>query len=314
VSAVTAAAEPRPAAAPEPEAVADRARKRNILPYLLLAPGVLWLVIFFLVPIVTAISASVQTGSLDEGFTLTWRWANYSDTFGLYNSEIVHSMIYSVVCTALCLLLGYPLAYFIAFRGGRWKNLLMALVIAPAFTSFLIRTIAWQTILSDHGWVTRVLADTKVTDLMVSAGLLTNNHQLLNTPFAVIFGMVYNFLPFTVLPLYTSLEKIDPRLHEAGADLYCSAYRTWRYVTWPLSLPGVIAGTLLTFIPAVGDYINAYMLGSPNTQVIGQVIENEALRDQFGYPVASAMGVMLTAATLIIVLTYVKRAGTEDLL
>ena len=137
---------------------------------------------------------------------------------------------------------------------------------------------------------------------------------VLNTPFSVVFGMVYNFLPFTVLPLYTSLEKIDPRLHEAGRDLYCSGYKTWRSITWPLSLPGVIAGTLLTFIPAVGDYINAYMLGSPNTQVIGQVIENEALRDVFGYPIASAMGVILTVGTLLIVLGYVKKAGSEDLL
>jgi spermidine/putrescine transport system permease protein len=297
-----------------PPAVDEHRKKRNILPYVLLAPGVLWLLFFFLIPIFTAVSASVQTGSLDEGFSLTWRWANYSDTFSTYNSEIVHSLIYSVACTVLCLLLGYPLAYFIAFRGGRWKNLLMALVIAPAFTSFLIRTIAWETILSDHGPVTRFMMDIKLTNLMAHVGLLTNNHQLLNSPFSVVFGMVYNFLPFTVLPLYTSLEKIDPRLHEAGRDLYCSGYRTWRYVTWPLSLPGVIAGTLLTFIPAVGDYINAYMLGSPNTMVIGQVIENEALRDQFGYPIASAMGVALTVGTLLIVLFYVKRAGTEDLL
>ena len=297
-----------PAAAEEP------ARKRKLLPYVLLAPGVLWLIVFFLVPIITAVSASVQTGSLDQGFALTWRWANYSDTFSTYNSEVVHSLIYSVACTVLCLALGYPLAYFIAFRGGRWKNLLLALVIAPAFTSFLIRTIAWETILADHGPVTRFLVDIKATNVMADLGLITNTHQLLNTPFSVVFGMVYNFLPFTVLPLYTSLEKIDPRLHEAGSDLYCSGYKTWRYVTWPLSLPGVIAGTLLTFIPAVGDYINAYMLGSPNTQVIGQVIENEALRDQFGYPIASAMGVLLTAGTLLIVLFYVKKAGTEDLL
>ena len=189
----------------------------------------------------------------------------------------------------------------------------MALVIAPAFTSFLIRTIAWETILSDHGTVVRVMIDLRLTNLMDHLGLITGNH-VLNTPFSVVFGMVYNFLPFTVLPLYTSLEKIDPRLHEAGRDLYCSGYRTWRYVTWPLSLPGVIAGTLLTFIPAVGDYINAYMLGSPNTQVIGQVIENEALRDVFGYPIASAMGVILTFGTLAIVLGYVKKAGSEDLL
>lgn len=307
----TAAQSAPPTVVQEP---AEHRRRRNLVPYLLLAPGVLWLLVFFLIPIITAVSASVQTGSLDMGFNVTWNWANYSQTFSLYSTEVWHSLAYSIGCTVICLLLGYPLAYFIAFRGGRWKNLLMALVIAPAFTSFLIRTIAWKTILSDHGWVTRALVDVRATNVMVHLGLLTNSHQLINSPFAVIFGMVYNFLPFTVLPLYTSLEKIDHRLHEAGADLYCSVFRTWRYVTWPLSLPGVVAGTLLTFIPAVGDYINAYMLGSPNTQVIGQVIENKALRDVFGYPVASAMGVILTAGTLIIVLGYVKKAGSEDLL
>jgi spermidine/putrescine transport system permease protein len=291
----------------------EHRKKRNIAPYVLLAPGVLWLVVFFLIPIITAVSSSIQTGSLDMGFKVTWDWANYETTFSTYNTEIVHSLIYSIACTAICLVLGYPLAYFIAFRGGKWKNLLMALVIAPAFTSFLIRTIAWETILSDHGTVVRLMIDLRITNLFDHLGLITGNH-VLNSPFSVVFGMVYNFLPFTVLPLYTSLEKIDPRLHEAGRDLYCSGYRTWRYVTWPLSLPGVIAGTLLTFIPAVGDYINAYMLGSPNTQVIGQVIENEALRDVFGYPIASAMGVILTAGTLLIVLGYVKKAGSEDLL
>lgn len=302
------------AAPPSAAGAAEHKKRRNYFPYLLLAPGVLWLIVFFLVPIITALSASVQTGSLDMGFVVSWDWSNYSTTFSRYSTEIWHSLEYSVLCTVLCLALGYPLAYFIAFRGGRWKNLLMALVIAPAFTSFLIRTIAWETILSDHGWVTRILSDLKISNAMVHLGLLTNSHQLLNTPFSVIFGMVYNFLPFTVLPLYTSLEKIDARLHEAGADLYCSAFKTWRHVTWPLSLPGVIAGTLLTFIPAVGDYVNAYMLGGPNTHVIGTVIENEALRDLFGYPFASAMGVTLTAGTLLIVLTYVKKAGSEDLL
>lgn len=305
---ITAQAEP-----PPPQAVADNRKKRNVLAYVLLAPAIVWLVVFFLIPIFTAVSASVQTGSMDEGFALTWHWANYSSTFTTYNSEIVHSIIYSVASTVLCLVLGFPLAYFIAFRGGKWKNLLMALVIAPAFTSFLIRTVAWQTILADHGPVVGFMNDIKLTNLLSDMGWITGDH-VLNSPFAVVCGMVYNFLPFTVLPLYTSLEKIDPRLLEAGSDLYCSAYKTWRYVTWPLALPGVIAGTLLTFIPSVGDYINAYMLGSPNTQVIGQVIENQALRDEFGYPTASAMGVLLTAGTLLIVLFYVKKAGTEDLL
>ena len=301
-------------AAPAPTAPLAPAprRRRRLLPYLLLAPGMLWLVVFFLIPILTSVSASVQTGSLDTGYNLTWRWANFSDVFAQYGVEMWHSLVFSLLCTVGCLVLGFPLAYYIAFKGGRWKNLLMALVVAPSFTSFLIRTMAWKTILSDSGTTVRVLNDLGINRRCPSSGL-TDGHHVLASPAAVVCGMIYNFLPFTVLPLYTSLEKIDPRLHEAGADLYCSAYARWRWVTWPIALPGVIAGTLLTFIPAVGDYINAQLLGNANTQVIGQVIENELLRDIGGYPVGSAMSVILMAGTLLIVLSYVRKAGTEDL-
>ncbi|HEV2347282.1 MAG TPA: ABC transporter permease [Actinocrinis sp.] len=299
---------PRPAANSEP-----RRKKRNRLPYLLLAPTLLWLIVFFIVPIFTSVSASVQEGSLDEGFTLTWRWANYADGWSQYATQFGRSFLFAFLCTVFCLLLGYPLAYFIAFKAGRWKSLLMALVIVPSFTSFLIRTIAWETILSDNGTVVRILRDVGALNVTSALGLTASDH-VLASPGAVVFGMVYNFLPFTVLPLYTSLEKIDPRLHEAGADLYCSPWKTWRRVTLPLSMPGVVGGTLLTFIPAVGDYINAQLLGNPNTKVIGQIIEDEFLHDSTGYPIASAMSVILMAVTLIVVLSYVRKAGTEDLL
>jgi spermidine/putrescine transport system permease protein len=303
---------PAPKPIGEPEA-GPRRGKRNRLPYLLLAPTVLWLVIFFVVPIFTSVSASVQEGSLDQGYTLTWRWANFSDGWSQYSGQFGRSLLFAFLCTVFCLLMGYPLAYFIAFKGGKWKTLLMALVIVPSFTSFLIRTIAWKTILSDNGVVVHVLNDLHLLNFTSAIGFTVGNH-VLASPAAVVCGMVYNFLPFTVLPLYTSLEKIDPRLHEAGADLYCSPLTTWRRVTLPLSMPGVVGGTLLTFIPAIGDYVNAQLLGNPNTLVIGQSIEHEFLQDSTGYPLASALSVILMAATLVIVLLYVKKAGTEDLL
>jgi spermidine/putrescine transport system permease protein len=291
----------------------DRRPRRNWTPWLLLLPGLLWLIIFFLVPILTSVSASVQTGNFDDGFKVTWDWGNYTHAITDYGTQYWHSGIYSVLTTFFCLALGYPAAYFIAFKGGKYKSLLMALVIVPSFTSFLIRTIAWKTILADNGTVVHVLNGTGVLHLTSSLGWTVGNH-VLASPAAVVCGMVYNFLPFTILPLYTSLEKIDPRLHEAGQDLYCNAFSTWRRITLPLSMPGVIGGTLLTFIPAVGDYINAQLLGNPNTNVVGQKIEDLFLRDTQGYPVGSAISVVLMVATLVLVMTYIRKAGTEDLI
>jgi spermidine/putrescine transport system permease protein len=287
-------------------------KRRNWLPYALLLPGLAWLVLFFLAPILFAVSGSVQTGSLDTGYVLAWRWANYPDALRLYWPEFQRSLVYSALCALGCLVLAYPLAHFIAFRTSRWKNLLMALVIVPSFTSFLIRTIAWKTILSDNGTVVHVLNALRVTAVLRAVGLTQGDH-VLASPAAVVCGMIYNFLPFTVLPLYASLEKIDPRLPEAGRDLYCSPWQTWRRVTLPLSLPGVVGGTLLTFVPAVGDYVNAQLLGNPNTTVIGQEIEDLFLRDQFGYPIGSAVSVVLMVGTLLIVLAYLRRAGPEEL-
>jgi spermidine/putrescine transport system permease protein len=307
----TPAAEGRPA---------DRKPRRNLTPWVLLLPGLLWLIVFFLVPILTSVSASVQQGNFDDGFKLTWHWSNYwagngtqSGALKSYWHQYLHSGIYSVATTVLCLGLGYPVAYFIAFKGGKWKSLLMALVIVPSFTSFLIRTIAWKTILADHGVVVNTLNHLHVLSVTRGLGITVGDH-VLASPGAVVCGMVYNFLPFTILPLYTSLEKIDPRLHEAGNDLYCSTFQTWRRITLPLSMPGVIGGTLLTFIPAIGDYINAQLLGNPNTSVVGQSIENLFLRQTDGYPVGSAMSVVMMVGTLALVMLYIRKAGTEDLI
>ncbi|MFI6767236.1 ABC transporter permease [Streptomyces sp. NPDC050355] len=286
------------------------ARKR-LVPYWLLLPGILWLLVFFAAPLVYQASTSIQTGSLEEGFKVTWHFATYWDALGEYWPQFVRSVGYAGIATALCLLLGYPLAYLIAFKAGRWRNLVMILVIAPFFTSFLIRTLAWKTILADAGPVVGVLNSLHVLDVTSWLGI-TEGHRVLATPLAVVCGLTYNFLPFMILPLYTSLERIDPRLHEAAGDLYARPATTFRRVTFPLSMPGVVAGTLLTFIPAAGDYINAELLGSTDQKMIGNVIQSQFLR-VLDYPTAAALSFILMAAILAMVTIYIRKSGTEDL-
>jgi spermidine/putrescine transport system permease protein len=286
-------------------------RRASRVPYLLLLPGVVWLLIFFALPMVFLASQSLQTGSLEEGYRLTWHFATYKNALSEFHTQMIRSFVYAGTATALGLLIGYPLAYAIAFKSGRWKNILLVLVIAPFFTSFLIRTLAWQTILSSNGPVVGFFRWTHLMDLLRSLHLVVGD-DLLSTPFAVVMGLTYNFLPFMVLPLYASLERIDIRLLEAGGDLYAKPFTAFRKVTWPLSLPGVVAGTLLTFIPAAGDYINSKLLGNTNTTMIGQVIDGQFLR-VLDYPTAAALSFTLMLTILIIVAIYVRRAGTEEL-
>lgn len=297
-----------PGSADEPPAVRPR---RRLTPYWLLLPAALWLAVFFVAPLVYQASTSVQTGSLEEGYRVTWHFATYWDVLQQYGEHLLRSFGYAAVATALCLLIGYPLAYMIAFRAGRWRSVLLVMVIAPFFTSFLIRTLAWKTILSDGGPVVGALDALHVLDVTSQLGL-TSDDRLLATPLAVVCGLTYNFLPFMILPLYGSLERIDPSLHEAARDLYATPATTFRKVTFPLSLPGVVAGTLLTFIPASGDYINAQLLGSPNTQMVGNAIQKQFL-NVLDYPTAAAMSFVLMALILIVVTVYMRRAGTEEL-
>ncbi len=298
-----------PAGAP---ASGDAARKRGLVGYLLLAPAGLWLSLFFIVPMISLISTSLYdpSGSLETGYQMTGHVQNYATVLQEYDSQLLRSFLYAGLATFFCMLLGFPLAYAIAFKAGKWKNLLLVAVIAPFFTSFLIRTLAWQLILSDQGWVTQTFNALYLTDLFAALGL-TEQGSLLYSPLAVVTGLTYNFLPFMVLPLYASLEKIDPRLHEAGADLYASPFTTFRKVTLPLALPGLVAGTLLTFIPAAGDFINAQLLGNTQTTMIGTVIQK--LFDGGSYPEASALSVVLMVIIVVLVLFYIRRAGTEDL-
>ncbi|ADI12865.1 polyamine ABC-transporter integral memb rane protein [Streptomyces bingchenggensis BCW-1] len=299
---------PPPAA---PAGVRKAALRKKLVPYWLLLPGILWLVIFFAAPLVYQASTSVQTGSLEEGFKVTWHFQTYWDALTEYYPQFLRSVMYAATATVLCLLLGYPLAYLIAFRAGRWRNLVMILVIAPFFTSFLIRTLAWKTILSDSGPVVGVLNSLHILDVTSQLGL-TEGERVLATPLAVVCGLTYNFLPFMILPLYSSLERIDGRLHEAAGDLYAKPFTTFRKVTFPLSMPGVVAGTLLTFIPATGDYINAELLGSTDQKMVGNVIQSQFLR-VLDYPTAAALSFILMAAILAMVTVYIRRSGTEDL-
>lgn len=273
--------------------------------YWLLLPGALWLVLFFVVPLYALVATSLYdpAGGVDSGYRMTWHVANYIHAIRDYPGPLTRSLVYGSVATALCLLLGYPLAYTIAFKAGRWRNLMLVMVVAPFFTSFLIRTLAWQLILADQG---------VVVDLMRAVHLLGPDSRLLATPVAVVAGLTYNFLPFMVLPLYASLEKIDPRLVEAAQDLYASPFRAFLRVTLPLSQPGVVAGTLLTFIPAAGDFINAQLLGNPQTRMVGNIIQD--LFVQVGdYPAAGALSVALMIVIVVLVSLYVRRFGTEDL-
>lgn len=287
-------------------------RPRNrFTPYWLLLPAGLWLAVFFVAPFFYQASTSVQSGSLEEGFRVTWDFTNYTDALATYAPHFLRSFLYAATATLLCLLIGYPLAYMIAFRAGRWRGLLLVMVIAPFFTSFLIRTLAWKTILSDAGPVVGVLESVHILDVTSQLGL-TGDDRLLATPMAVVCGLTYNFLPFMILPLYSSLERIDHSLHEAARDLYAEPATVFRKVTFPLSLPGVVAGTLVTFIPASGDYINAQLLGSPNTQMIGNAIQKQFL-NVLDYPAAAAMSFILMAIILLVVSVYMRRAGTEEL-
>ena len=277
--------------------------RRRLVPYWLLAPGAIWLALFFVVPMYFMGELALRTGTFNTGFQSAFEVSNFSDALSGHTEQFVRSFVYAGIATLLALAIAYPLAYFIAFRAGRWKALLLVLVVAPFFASFLIRTYAWKTILADEGFIVQAM----------NALSLLPQDRILNTPIAVVTGITYNFLPFMILPLYAALDKIDPRLAEAGADLYATPFTTFRKVIWPLSMPGVVAGTLLTFIPAAGDYINAKLLGSTNDRMIGSVIDSQFIivRD---YPIASALSFLLMATILILVTIYVRRSGTEDLL
>jgi len=276
-------------------------RLSRLVPYLFLTPGGLWLLAFFLVPMLVMASVSLQTGSLGTGYSMSWNFGIYPEAVAAWAPQFLRTILYAFIVTGLTILIGYPMAYAIAFRGGRFKSVLLLLVILPFFTSFLIRTLAWKLILADNGFLLGTLK---------SFGVLDAGFRLIATPIAVISGITYNFLPFFVLPLYVALEKIDPRLIEAANDLYASRLQGFLRVTLPLSLPGLFAGSLLTFIPAMGDFINAELLGSRDTTMIGNVIQRLFLSNN-DYPQAAALSFALMAITLLLIGIYARAVGTE---
>ena len=276
------------------------------VPYLLLFPGFAFLFTFFILPIMNLAQTSTQTPIVggDTGqYEQSFAFSNYINAFLENKEQFGRSFIYASLATIFALAIAYPLAYAIAFKSGKFKNILLVLVVAPFFTSFLLRTVAWKQILGEEGFLVPTLR---------SLNLMGEQTTITSTAVAVVAGMTYNFLPFMTLPLYASLERIDPRTIEASGDLYANAITTFRKVTVPLSMPGVVAGTLLTFIPAAGDYVNAAILGSPNTKMIGNVIESRYFKI-VDYPTAAALSFTLMAAILILVTLYIRKAGTDEL-
>ena len=278
---------------------------RRWIPYFLLGPGVAWLLIFFAIPMGYMAILSLSEGTLGSGFNLTWNFAIYPEVISQYGELFLRSIFYALTTTLITLLIGYPMAYTIAFRGGRFKNVLLLIVVLPFFVSFVIRTLNWRMVLSDNGIVFGTLKD---------LGVLDPAFHFLATPASVIFGLTYNFLPFMILPLYVALEKIDRRLIEAATDLYASRASAFWRITFVLSLPGVVAGSLLTFIPAVGDFINAEIIGAgnPDSIMIGNIIQFKFL-DSNDYPAAAALAFVLVIGTMVLVSIYTRAVGAERL-
>jgi spermidine/putrescine transport system permease protein len=278
--------------------------RAKLAPYALIFPGGLWLLLFFVVPMVTMFSLSLSQGDIIGGYALTWHWDTYVHAFQTYHEQIERSLIYGAITTVVQIIIAFPIAYFIATKGGRHKTTYLYLVLLPFFVSFVLRTVAWKFMLADEGFIFGYLKDW---------GLMSQDFGVLNTSFAVISGLTYNFLPFMILPIYVALERIDPRVLEAARDLYASPVQVFRRVVFPLSLPGVFAGILMTFVPASSDYVNSTVLGGTSTTMIGQVIQRQYL-NQGNHPTASALSFSLMAVLLIGVFTYARLLGTEDVL
>ena len=277
--------------------------RRNLLPYALLSPGLLWLAIFFAVPLYYMAEISLKEGSIESGYRLTWHFETYTDAISNYQDQLLRSFEYAGLSTLIALVIAFPLAYVIALRGGRYKNALLLLVILPFFITYLVRTLSWQTILDDSGWIVSFLK---------TIGLLGDDGRLLATSTAVVAGITYNYLPFMILPLYAALERIDPRMLEAGYDLYGKRRDVIMRLIVPMAMPGIVAGVLLTFIPAAGDYVNAELLGTPQTSMIGNVIQSRYL-EITDYPTAAALSFVLMLLILVMVLVYARFVGTEAL-
>ncbi|MFI0354031.1 ABC transporter permease [Actinomadura sp. 9N407] len=281
-----------------------RARPGRFAPYLMILPGGLWLLAFFAVPLALMFSLSLQTGNLIDGFRQTFHWQNYTDGLATYGDQFARSLWYGLLATVLCIALSYPAAYWIAFRGGRRKTMYLLLLLLPYFVSYILRTVSWKLVLTDNGPILGPLR---------GWGLLPDGFHVLDTGVAVVMGLTYNFLPFMALPIYVALERMDPQLVEAARDLYASRVQAFARVVLPLSLPGVFAGVIMTFVPAAADYVNAEVLGGPRNTMIGNVIQSQYF-DSSAYPTASALSFTLMAILLLGIFAYARALGTRDVL
>lgn len=279
------------------------ARRRKLLPWMFALPGLLWLLLFFAIPLINQAQVSLMTGDPEAGYTLTWAFDTYTNAIRDYKEQFLRSFGYAGAATVIDLIIAFPLAYFMAYKAGRWRNLMLLLVVLPFFMSYVLRTVAWQLILADNGWVVERLKD---------VGLVAENGRVLATGTAVVAGISYNFLPFMVLPLYVALERIDRRFVEAATDLYASRLTAFRKVTLPLAIPGIFAGSLLVFIPATGDYINAALLGTSKQYMIGNVVQSKFLT-VLDYPTAAALSFILMTVILIGIAIYSRLLGTQSL-
>ncbi|MGW0592288.1 ABC transporter permease [Streptosporangium sp. NPDC002607] len=277
---------------------------KRLAPYLLILPGGLWLAIFLVVPMVFMASVSTQEGDVVNGFAQTFNFSVYGDALTQYQTQFLRSAGYGLVATVVSIALAYPMAYWIAFKGGNRKSTYLLLVLLPFFVSFVLRTVSWRFLLADDGMLLSPLK---------SAGLLPEDFHVLQTTFAVIGGLVYNYLPFMILPIYVALERVDPKVVEAAQDLYAAKREAFTKIVLPLSLPGVFAGVLMTFVPMTADYVNAGILGGPENTMIGNIIQTEYLVNN-DYPTAAALSFTLMAAMLIGIFAYAKALGTENVL
>lgn len=278
--------------------------RATVAPYLMVLPGWLWLVAFFVVPLAAMASLSTQTGDVIRGYRQTFRIQTYLDAWQLYHDQLLRSLLFGLLCTVICLLIGYPVAYAICFHGGRRKSTYLFTLLLPFFVSFVLRTQSWRFLLADDGVILSPLKH---------AGLLPSGFHVLSTSYAVVFGLAYNSLPFMVLPIYVALERVDGVLLEAAADLYATGRQTLLRVVLPLSLPGVFAGVLLTFIPASSDYVNATILGGTSTTMIGNVIQTQYLTN-LDYPMGSALSFGVMAVLLVGLMAYARSLGTRHVL
>ncbi len=278
-------------------------RRRRLIPWMFALPGLLWLLLFFAIPLINQAQVSLMSGDPEAGYTLTWAFDTYTNAISDYKEQFLRSFLYAGVATVVDLIIAFPLAYFMAYKAGRWRNLMLLLVVLPFFMSYVLRTVSWQLILADNGWVVERLRD---------VGLVAENGRVLATGTAVVAGIAYNFLPFMVLPLYVALERIDRRFVEAATDLYASRATAFRKVTLPLAIPGIFAGSLLVFIPATGDYINAALLGTSKQYMIGNVVQSKFLT-VLDYPTAAALSFILMTVILIGIAIYSRLLGTRTL-